>query len=71
MNHHQPNRFQPPQRTAADQRHDLHMLLYQCRPHMLDAYTVDSLLRTHSKLKAKEVEYLLTIARQNRAGEAR
>lgn len=65
----QPNRFQPPQRTAADQRTDLQMMLYQCRPGMLAQYTVEGLLRTHSKLKAKEVEYLLTIARQNRAGE--
>lgn len=67
----QPNRFQPPQRTAEDQRNDLRLMLYQCRPHMLDQYTVDGLLRTHSKLKAKEVECLLIVARQNRASEAR
>lgn len=67
----QPSRFQPPQRTATDQRASLQSLLYQCRPQMLDQYTVDGLLRTHSKLKAREVEYLLTIARQNRAGEVR
>ena len=65
------NQYTPRQHTAEDQRNDLHLLLHQCRPHMLDRYTVDELLRTHRKLDAKEVEYRLTIARQNRAGEPR
>lgn len=65
------NQYAPRVRTAEDQRNDLQLLLFNCRPHMLDRYTVDELLRTHSKLPVKEVEYRLTIARQNRAGEPR
>ncbi len=65
------NRYGSPQRTAADHRQALKLMLFSCRPHMLDIYTVDSLQRTHSKLSVKEIEYELLIARQKRAGEAR
>lgn len=65
------SRFAPPQMTGAQHKAQLTRLLYECRPHMLDRYDVDELLRTHSKVPRKEVEYLLTIARQRRAGEPR
>lgn len=65
------SRYAPPQMTGEQHKNQLMRLLYECRPHKLDEFTVDELLRTHSKVPAREVEYMLTIARQKRAGEAR
>ncbi|ODP39272.1 hypothetical protein [Sphingomonas turrisvirgatae] len=67
----QASRYGSAEMTGAQHKAQLTRLLYECRPHMLDRYTVDELLRTHSKVPRREVEYLLTIARQKRAGEAR
>lgn len=66
-----PNRFAPKQRTANDQRAELTSLLWQCRPHMLDIYTVESLSSKYSKLPPKEVECQLVVVRNKRAGEPR
>lgn len=73
MNRRQPpaSRWASPQMTAAQHRTQLTSLLYSCRPHMLDRYTAEDLHRTHSKMPLREVEYLLIVARQKRAGEAR
>lgn len=57
--------------TGKDQKVQLLQWLYQCRPHMLDIATLDELRRRYSKVPAKEIEYLLIVARQQRAGEAR
>lgn len=65
------NQYAPKVRTAEDQKNELHLLLWQCRPKALDGFDVDTLRRTHSKLDPKLIEYMLTIARQNRAGEPR
>lgn len=65
------SRFGSTEMTGAQHKLQLTRLLYECRPHRLDEFTVDELLRTHSKVPRKEVEYLLTIARQRRAGEGR
>lgn len=65
------SRYGSTEMTGAQHKAQLTRLLYECRPHMLDRYTVDDLLCTHSKVPRKEVEYLLTIARQRRAGEPR
>ena len=64
-------RWAAPQMTAAQHKTQLISLLYSCRPHMLDRYTAEELHRTHSKMALREVEYLLIVARQKRAGEAR
>lgn len=65
------SRWAAPQMTGAQHESQLIALLYQCRPHRLDEFTVDELLRTHSKVPRQKVEYLLQIARQKRSGEAR
>jgi hypothetical protein len=43
-------------------------LLYACRPHMLLAFTPESLAATHN-VPIKECEYALILAKQKRAGE--
>lgn len=57
--------------TGADQKVELIQQLWNCRPHMLDTYTVEALQRRYPKVPAKVVEYEFIRARQNRAGEAR
>jgi hypothetical protein len=64
-------RWAAPRMTAAQHETQLISLLYSCRPHMLDRYTAEELHRTHSKMDLRKVEYLLIVARQKRAGEAR
>lgn len=63
--------YAPKQRTAADQRQEFTLLLWQCRPHMLDSYSLEYLQNRFRKLPAKEVEATLIVVRQKRAGEAR
>lgn len=67
----QPNRFAQKQTTGADQKTRLVSQLWQCRPHMLDTYTVEGLQRQFPKVDARVVEYELTVVRQKRAGEVR
>lgn len=57
--------------TGAGQETELITQLYSCRPAALDAYRLEDLQRRYSKVPARRVEYLLTIARQNRKDEAR
>lgn len=62
-----------PARPAIDDAAALNQLavfLYGCRPHMLDAVTVDELCRRY-RVSGKQAEYRLMIARQNRVGEPR
>ena len=58
-------------RLTTDQaRVQLTMLLYNCRPKILDGLEVGELARMY-RVPPREIEYLLTIARQKRAGEPR
>ena len=61
----------PKERTAADQRQELTLMLWQCRPSMLDSYDLDRLCGRYRKLSRKEVECTLIVVRQKRAGEER
>lgn len=63
--------YAPKQRTANDQRVELTTLLWQCRPRMLDLFTLEELCRKYGKLSAKEVECQLIVVRQKRADEPR
>lgn len=71
MMHGNASRFASKQTTGADQKCSLVRQLYECRPHMLDVYTLEELCRRYPKVDARVVEYELTIARQKRAGEPR
>lgn len=62
------SRYPDKQESAASARIRLQTMLYNCRPHMLATYTADTLAATH-RVPVKDCEYLLTIARQKRAGE--
>ncbi len=66
-----PSRFAAPQMTGAQQETQLTRQLWECRPHMLDRYELDELCAKYNKVGRKKVEYLLTVVRQKRAGEAR
>jgi hypothetical protein len=65
------SRFAAPQITGAQQETQLTRQLWECRPHMLDRYELDELCAKYNKVGRKKVEYLLTVARQKRAGEVR
>lgn len=56
--------------TQAEAEAQMVSFLYNCRPTMLDSLTVESLQRMY-RVAAKVAEYRLTVARQNRQGEAR
>ena len=67
----QASRFAPKPMTGADQKARLISQLWDCRPHMLDVYTLEELLQKFPKVDRRVVEYELIRARQNRAGEPR
>lgn len=64
------NRFAPHKRTQADRDTSCATFLWSCRPHMLDAVTVDELVSRYGGGR-KAREYQLTIAKQKRATEPR
>ena len=56
--------------TQAQAEAQMVSFLYNCRPPVLDSLTVESLQRMY-RVTAKVAEWRLTVARQNRQGEAR
>lgn len=62
------SRYADKRLTVDQAKSQLIAMLYNCRPNMLATYTADSLAATH-RVPVKDCEYLLTIARQKRAGE--